>query len=74
AEVAPEENKGKKKKKMSKKKKIALIVSSVIIIFIIGILLLWLLGKSPDEVAVPDVSGKTEDQAVALLQKEGFVI
>ncbi|EIN1026761.1 Stk1 family PASTA domain-containing Ser/Thr kinase [Listeria monocytogenes] len=72
AEVAPEENKG--KKKMSKKKKIALIVSSVIIIFIIGILLLWLLGKSPDEVAVPDVSGKTEDQAVALLQKEGFVI
>lgn len=59
---------------MSKKKKIALIVSSVIIIFIIGILLLWLLGKSPDEVAVPDVSGKTEDQAVALLQKEGFVI
>ncbi|EAH3954783.1 Stk1 family PASTA domain-containing Ser/Thr kinase [Listeria monocytogenes] len=67
AEVAPEENKG-------KKKKIALIVSSVIIIFIIGILLLWLLGKSPDEVAVPDVSGKTEDQAVALLQKEGFVI
>lgn len=74
AEVVPEEKKDKKKKKMSKKKKIALIVSSVIIIFIIGILLLWLLGKSPDEVAVPDVSGKTEDQAVALLQKEGFVI
>ncbi|EAC4591546.1 Stk1 family PASTA domain-containing Ser/Thr kinase [Listeria monocytogenes] len=74
AEAVPEEKKGKKKKKMSKKKKITLIVFSVIAIFIIGILLLWLLGKSPDEVAVPDVSGKTEDQAVALLQKEGFVI
>ncbi|EGF3616435.1 Stk1 family PASTA domain-containing Ser/Thr kinase [Listeria monocytogenes] len=74
AEAVPEEKKDKKKKKMSKKKKITLIVFSVIAIFIIGILLLWLLGKSPDEVAVPDVSGKTEDQAVALLQKEGFVI
>ncbi|MBC2191738.1 Stk1 family PASTA domain-containing Ser/Thr kinase [Listeria sp. FSL L7-0229] len=74
AETTPDEQKGKKKKKMSKKKKIAIIVSSVIAIFAIAILLLWLLGKSPDEVAVPDVSGKTEDQAVALLQKEGFVI
>ncbi|MDT0000146.1 Stk1 family PASTA domain-containing Ser/Thr kinase [Listeria cossartiae subsp. cayugensis] len=72
AETTPDEKKG--KKKMSKKKKIAIIVSSVIAIFAIAILLLWLLGKSPDEVAVPDVSGKTEDQAVALLQKEGFVI
>ncbi|WP_346417361.1 Stk1 family PASTA domain-containing Ser/Thr kinase [Listeria welshimeri] len=73
-EVASDATKGKKKKKMSKKKKIAWIVFSVIIVFIIGILLLWLLGKSPDEIAVPDVSGKTEDQAIALLQKEGFVI
>ncbi|MBC1867337.1 Stk1 family PASTA domain-containing Ser/Thr kinase [Listeria seeligeri] len=73
-EVAPDDKKGKKKKKMSKKKKIAWIVFSVIIVFIIAILLLWMLGKGPEEIAVPDVSGKTEDQAIALLQKDGFVI
>lgn len=59
---------------MSKKKKIAWIVFSVIIVFIIAILLLWMLGKGPEEITVPDVSGKTEDQAIALLQKDGFVI
>ncbi|WP_088838967.1 MULTISPECIES: Stk1 family PASTA domain-containing Ser/Thr kinase [unclassified Listeria] len=66
---------GKKpKKKMSKKKKIFWIVFGVILLFAGIILTLWLLGKNPTEFEVPDVSGKTESQAISLLQKEGFTI
>lgn len=64
----------KPKKKMSKKKKIFWIVLAVILLFAGIILTLWLLGKNPTEFEIPDVTNKTEAQAISKLQKDGFTI
>ncbi|WP_239254373.1 Stk1 family PASTA domain-containing Ser/Thr kinase [Listeria ilorinensis] len=73
-EATKEEKKMDPKKKKGKKKKVIWIVSIVILLFAALIIGLWFLGKSPDEIKVPDVTGKTESQALSTLQKEGFNI
>lgn len=47
----------------------------VIILLFAGLITtLWAIGRGPDDLTMPDVLGKTEAEALSILQKDGFSI
>lgn len=61
------------KKKKSNKKKIW-IISAVVFLFAIIIVALWLMGRPPATVKIPNVENDTKETAVQKLQDAGFVV
>ena len=60
--------------KMSGKKKAGIVCGILVAIAAIGVLCWALMGQSGDKVEVPDVSGKTIEQATQLIEEAGFEV
>ncbi|MHC5252982.1 Stk1 family PASTA domain-containing Ser/Thr kinase [Listeria kieliensis] len=72
--LAEKEDPKQSKKKKSKKKKAFWIILVIILLFAGLITTLWALGREPDDLTMPNVVGKTEAEALSILQKDGFSI
>ncbi|EUJ31203.1 Stk1 family PASTA domain-containing Ser/Thr kinase [Listeria cornellensis] len=72
AEKSEEPTEPPKKKKNNKKK--IWIISAVVLLFAIIIVALWLMGRPPATVKIPNVANDTKETAVQKLQDAGFVV
>ncbi|EUJ24638.1 protein kinase [Listeria grandensis FSL F6-0971] len=61
-------------KKKSNKKKMWWIISGIILFFAIVIIALWLIGRPPATIKIPNVANDTKETAVQKLQDAGFVV
>ncbi|MBC6314799.1 Stk1 family PASTA domain-containing Ser/Thr kinase [Listeria grandensis] len=61
-------------KKKSNKKKMWWIISGIILFFAIVIIALWLMGRPPATIKIPNVANDTKETAVQKLQDAGFVV